>query len=317
MEITAGPHGDTISKVCCGSRYILTTSWDSTAALCNYDGRSALRATFDGPVLSGCFSSDESRLFVGSTEKRVAMVDIESSKISGVGSVFSAPVSQVCPNAPGGPWSLIAASQDGHLQTIDARQPGGISYKIDPKVVCADTASNTLVLGLEDRGVQVLDLRQISKPLFTRKLNLEHPLAQVRCSVDGKIFAASSLASRIVVEKAEPQPSAENFLFRAHRVATDNGYDAHAVFGLAFHPLDNNILVTGGTDCSVAVWDLKKRECINSYCNLLYNVSGLDVSPAGDSMAIALSSMPYLRTPAQSKNSNPSTLLIKKNIKLV
>lgn len=317
MEVTAGPHGDTISKVCCGTRHILTTSWDSTAALCNYEGRSTLRATFDGPVLSGCFSTDEARIFVGSTERRVAMVDIESSKISGVGSVFSGPVSQVCPNNPGGAWSLIAATQDGHLQTIDARQPGGISYKISPKITCADTASNTLVLGLEDRGVQVLDLRQLSKPLFTRKLNLEHPIAQVRCSADGKLYAASSLASRIVIEKVDPQPSAENFLFRAHRNATERGYDAYAIFGLSFHPLQSNILVTGGTDRCVGVWDLKKRENVRSHCNLLYEVSGLDLSPDGESMAIALNSMPYLKTPAQSKSTNPSTLLIRKDIKLV
>lgn len=81
------------------------------------------------------------------------------------------------------------------------------------------------------------------------------------------------------------------FSFKCHRTAKQGlqpHAEVYAVNCLDFHPVKESILVTGGGDCSIGLWDRERLQKVRDFTNLGAPVTKLSIHPSGFALAYAV-----------------------------
>lgn len=110
---------------------------------------------------------------------------------------------------------------------------------------------------------------------------------------DNKGFTLSSLEGRVAVEYFDTSSTVQKnkYAFKCHRVVDKNSNETiYSVNAMAFHPVDDTF-ATGGSDCIVNIWDLKKKKKILQLHKYSTSIASLTYSHDGSKLAISTSYM--------------------------
>jgi cell cycle arrest protein BUB3 len=103
-------------------------------------------------------------------------------------------------------------------------------------------------------------------------------------------YATASVEGRIAVEYFDPSPGIQEkkYAFKCHRQTIDDVDHVWPVNTLAFHPTYNTF-ASGGSDCTVPIWDHKVKKRLRQYPRYGSPVAALAFSADGARLAIGAS----------------------------
>ena len=299
----ASPPSDSVSavKFCptvSSAPLLLSTSWDCTARLHDADANALLACIpHPSPLLDACWSPSPSTAFTASFDGAIHSVDVPSSTLTALPSPHTDGVRCLAFHAPTG--LLVSAGWDGLVATTDLRSSSAPSppSKLPSSLysLSVDPHSSLMAVAGSGQALYLYDLRHPAKPTLTRASSLAH---QTRCirllpstpSSPSLGFALSTLSGRVAIDFFAPSAAHVAFAFKAHRTAASDSthQTAHPVHALAFHP-QHGTLATGGSDGTVAVWDVAARKRLGAAWTAggeQMGVVALDWSADGERLAV-------------------------------
>ncbi|KAK3375384.1 WD40-repeat-containing domain protein [Podospora didyma] len=278
----AFPEGakDTISSIRFSpvTNHMATASWDGNVYV--YDAFSATSIQgvasieIQQPVFDCDFSKDGAMIAAVGADKKVHVYDIASGQKKAFEG-HEKPVRQVrYVNIPSAGAPIIATgSWDKTVRYWDLRQPQAIA-KIDcgERVYAIDTSSALLVIALADMQVKLVNLNgNPTEVSATIKSPLSHQIRSVSASPDGTRWGLGSIEGRAGVRSLHDHDKAINLTWRCHREGptTTTGRNKevkiYSVEQVLFHPTNNNIMATAGSDGSFAFWDVKAHSRVKQF----------------------------------------------------
>ena len=184
---------------------------------------------------------------------------------------------------------VVSGGWDATLRLWDARSPDGPGrcvgkLPLPGRVYAMSTSGKRLVVATADKRIQVYDLRSLragAAPQQQRESPLKYQIRTLRCTPDGRGYAASSVEGRVALDYFDDaESSASRYAFKCHR-RTEEGKEVvfpvnalgasrtrrccaprcrALILHAAFHPVYGTF-ATGGCDGYVNIWDgvAKKR----------------------------------------------------------
>lgn len=186
---------------------------------------------------------------------------------------------------------IVSGSWDSTIRFWDPRSGECVANCNQPeRVFTMDKTPNHLIVGTASRHVWIWDIRRYDEPEQRRESPLRNQIRCIKAFPDGSKFSISSMESRVAIAYIDPDPIVQKkkFAFKCHR-HQDGGIDlAYPVHALTFHPKEE-VLLTGGGDGYVNIWDCKAQKKMGNYSPYESSISSLDFSPDGRYIAIASS----------------------------
>ena len=286
--------------------------WDSNVhVFIASDDDEGRRLAFEtgGPVL-GCETVDEGRGVVSaSLDASVTKHDLETGSRTTIGShgvsgavgstgdiAFGA--SAVRAARFSSPHVLASGGWDGRLKLWDSRCAGAtvgheaaVEAQLPGKCYGLDVAAggNHIVAVTNGRKLASYDVRSgiiAALDQIGPSVSLPYQPRCVRISPDGRSQAIAYLEGKVTIEQTATQKApGKPFTFKCHR-------KANAVFpvnAVAFSPLNNALVFTGGSDGFVNAWDISARKKIFQFAKFASSVSAIDINDTGDAIAVASS----------------------------
>jgi len=269
---------------------LLVASWDKFVRL--YDGRkNEFLGKFEqkSAVLDCAFSDDDLKGFAGGVDKTVTMIDFSSSKTTLLGAHEK---SVKCVNYNAAINAVITGSWDSCVSIWDPRTSksvGTYPHKSKCKVFTMDTNGNRLVVGYNQRQVQIFDVRQMATEQV-RESSLMNQTRCIRCSPDGEGYALSSIEGRVAIEYFDPSPKVQKkkYAFKCHRKTVGKTQTLFPVNAIAYHRTYGTF-ATGGCDGFVNVWDGNSKKRICQYQPYATSIAALSFNADGSLLAVASS----------------------------
>lgn len=191
------------------NNFLLVSSWDSKVRLWQVDRAAAIPkhvVSHNFPVLCNTWSPDGMRFFSGSCDKTVKMTDMNTLQSTDVAR-HDAPVSAVRAfTSPTMGQIVITASWDKTIKYWDCRSANPVlSVNVDKKIYCMDMSHPCLVVGTEDRIVNVYHLDQPNAPWKQFNSLLKYPPRCIAVFPSKSGFAAGSIEGRVAIQNFEEQ----------------------------------------------------------------------------------------------------------------
>lgn len=311
---------DLISKVQFSSKHtetLLSASWDSKLRLYTVEQENNVgclmqTCQFNAPLLDATWDN-QSTIYVGGLEKRVYKVDPNTGAQDIVGKDHDQAIKGLHFSRELN--AIISGSWDKSLQFIDPRSNESQFIDLPGKVFAMDASDRFLVVGMANRQFHIYDFRNLPQPVQRRESSLKYATRTVRCMPDGLGYASTSIEGRVAVEFFDPSPEvqAQKYAFKCHRLVDKfGGVDTVTpVNSIAFHPIYGTFF-SGGSDCSVCLWDHKAKKRLKQYQPMPFSVMSLDVDNRGTMLAIGCSNDSFKHDPL---NNGPkpaeSTIIIR------
>ena len=216
--------------------------------------------------------------------------------------------------------TVLSTSWDGKLHVHDLGSSQAVRVRLQAKPFALSVNPSRAVVAMADRKVAVYDLASLrsliarhgestetleAKPWQERESSLKFMTRAVACMPDGTGFATSSIEGRVSVEWFDEDMQGKTYAFKCHRQSVKTGVVApdadgqemadeemvdyvYPVNALAFNPVYGTF-ATGGGDGIVVLWDAQTRRRVRQYKDLGDSVMGLDFSPDGKYLAVAVS----------------------------
>jgi len=286
--------------------FLAASSWDG-AIRCwqtQLQSEAVLKATLQmqGPSLCCAWSTDGTKLFGGSVDKQVKMLDLNTGQQMQVAQ-HDAPVSCVkFVNHPQGQL-LITGSWDKTVKYWDARSPTPAitvplperCYSMDlkyPAFVVATAERKFLIYNLENPTVVFKLLDENSKP---SPAPLKYQTRVVSCFTVGDGFAIGSIEGRVAIQYLQEKEQQSNFSFKCHREgggqAGTNKTESsqiYAVNAISFHPTYGTFS-TAGSDGTFNFWDKDSKQRLKTFPKMPTSISATAFNRTGNIFAYSVS----------------------------
>lgn len=125
---------------------------------------------------------------------------------------------------------VVSGGWDATLRLWDARSPDGPGRCVGTlpllgRVYAMSTSGKRLVVATADKRIQVYDLRSLragAAPQQSRESPLKYQIRTLRCTPDGRGYAASSMEGRVALDFFDDTESAAGrYAFKCHRRTED------------------------------------------------------------------------------------------------
>ena len=267
--VNNGPE-DSISDISFSpqAELLSVASWDKKVRIYEVmaSGDTQGRAMYEhqGPVLSGQWFGDGSKVISGGCDNAIRAYDLQSGQSAQVGQ-HDSPVSSVrCVSVPGAAGPMIAScSWDKTLKYWDMRQQQPVStIQLPERAYTMDTAKSLLVVGTAERHICIIDLTKPGEIFKTILSPLKWQTRVVSCYPSGNGYAIGSIEGRCAIQYVDPNEQTKSgFSFRCHRqqqTSPRNESIIYAVNAISLHPVYGTF-TTAGSDGTFHVWDKDAR----------------------------------------------------------
>lgn len=232
----------------------------------------------------------------GGADKKVHLLDASSASTISF-EAHAAPVRAVrFVNVPGAASPVLATgSWDKTLRYWDVRQTSQpvCSVTLNERVYSMDSAGELLVIATADPTmVHLINLRANPAAIAnTTPSKLRYQARFVSVSSEGKHWAVGGIEGRCSAASVDPQEAKTyDFSWKCHREAQSaNKKDPIKVFTVndgCYHPIQNNVFATGGTDGEINFWDVVSHNRLKRLSNVGL-VTALSFSREGTYLAYA------------------------------
>ncbi|OTA98863.1 hypothetical protein M426DRAFT_28077 [Hypoxylon sp. CI-4A] len=170
---------------------------------------------------------------------------------------------------------LASGSWDHKLKLWDLRQQHNNNSNplaiVDcgERVYAMDSKAQLLVVATAERKLLFVDLRYPTVVARTAESQLKHQTKAVAVAPDGKCFATASIEGRCGISAVDGRDmsSETNFTFRCHRSIPDTRRVAKvwSVNDVRFHPANEAVFVTAGSDGAFIFWNRVAHSKIKTY----------------------------------------------------
>lgn len=191
------------------------------------------------------------------------------------------------------PDSIFSGGWDKRIFLWDKKEKKNkLIANLPEKIYSMDCIGNYLVVGMSNRLVYVFDKRKTDLPFQKRESSLKYQTRCVKCLPDGTGFVSSSIEGRIAVDFFnEDISNSMKYAFKCHRTKSIKEGEridiAHPIHSLIF--IRNNILLSGGADGTVNIWDIIQKKRIKMIQQCPSSISSLSFSQKTNTVAISSS----------------------------
>ncbi|KAI5863222.1 WD40 repeat-like protein [Durotheca rogersii] len=283
---------DTISSVSWSptNPYLAAASWDGHVRVYNvgpapdhaYRGPAVLQT--QRPLLGCHWARDGSLVAAGGTDCKLYILDPVTGQHDTSSDEHAAPIKAVrfvdIPGAGGGGSSIVASgSWDQTVKLWDLRQHGQVmSVPCTERVYAMDAAEHLLVVATADNTqVDLFDFRNPSAGVTTVDSALQHQAKAIAVYPDALGWATAGIEGCVAITDLEDEAErfryspldTGSFTFECHqRREVRAGVwttEIWSVNDLCFHPIDQNVLATAGSDGSFCFWDTGTGDKLREY----------------------------------------------------
>ncbi|PON43616.1 WD repeat containing protein [Parasponia andersonii] len=267
---------------------LLVSSWDSCLRL--YDvGSSVLRleAQSEASLLDCCFEN-EFTAFTAASDGSIRRYDLHTGNSEVIGnhddlSVFVGYSDETC--------QVISAGLDNKILYWDTRKKKdllclvNIGSEVDSMSVSG--FDMTVAVG---RSVYMYDLRNLSRPIQTKKSVMDVQIKCVSSLPNSRGFAVGAVDGRVAVELSSSSYSDDiRYVFRCHPKSMDKRFHLVSVNDIAFNSLIGNAFFTGDNEGYVIAWDAQSRKRLFELPRYQNSVASLSINHRGQLLAVASS----------------------------
>eukprot|EP01080_Neovahlkampfia_damariscottae_P004397 gene4397-7772_t len=266
---------------------LLATCWDGSVRIYDVDNNIVLKKyQHKGAVLDGCWNSD-SHCFTSGLDATIKMYDLENEKEIEIGKHSKAIRCLTFNNN-----RLYSGSWDETVKVWDIEKKECLhTFELPGKVYSMDISKDGkhLVVGTHGRHVYIYDLTTM-KLIQKRESSLKYQTRIIRCFIDSKGYALSSIEGRVSIEYFDVDPSVQEkkYAFKCHRTKDEGVETLYPVNGIAFHPIYGSF-ATGGSDKIVNIWDGFNKKKLVSFSPYPTSISSLSFNYDGSLLAVASS----------------------------
>ncbi|EDO05712.1 WD domain G-beta repeat family protein [Babesia bovis T2Bo] len=256
-------------------------SWDKTVRLWRISPNIGNTLTSDcvvlyrqeAPILTSCFSDDNTKFFAGGCSNTVMAYDLASRNATGVlVARHDKPVTSIY-------WvqkynALLTASWDGRVCLWDGRQSMPVWFdNVDAKIFAFHFRPNVACAGCHNGKIFVWNLDDIqhakNRVMFDSTLRCQiRSISLFPNLTDKGGFIYSSIGGRAVVKHFVEVNRDSTFTFKCHRQELQNkGGQIYSVNAIDFHN-NHGTFVTGGGDGNFVIWDKDNRSRLKQFNNV-------------------------------------------------
>jgi len=298
VDVVEAPN-DTVSCIAINAdnTYFLASSWDGSVylykmppAYTSYGSIQSpkLERTFSigKPCLSVCFMG--STICAGTVDGQLIIMDMAG----GQNTLQAHTAGLKTLNCFNNQW-IITGSFDSTMKFWDLKSAAPVhTINLPGKVYSADLKGPILTVGMSNKSVSVYDLNNIGMPRsYTTSFN--YSVRSIACSPDQEYFAVGGVEGKIDV--FYKQQETKKVSFKAHRT-TGKAFSSNI---LKYYPLNNDLLITCGSDGTVSVFDYRQRMKIG-VLEYTYPITAGDITSDGKYLMVGIGddwSKGYTTTP--------------------
>ncbi|GFE55361.1 mRNA export protein, putative [Babesia ovis] len=260
---------------------LAASSWDKTVRIWRISpaigntvtSESVMLYRQEAPVLTSCFTDDNSKFFAGGCNNTVMAYDLASRNTTGMlVAKHDKPVVGVY-------WvqkfsAIMTASWDGKLCMWDGRQSQPVwCENLESKIFASHFRPNIACVACSNGKINAwnIDNIQHSKNRVTLDSTLK---CQVRSMclfpnvTDKSGLVYTSIGGRAVVSYFMDENRSQNFSFKCHRQdVPGKSTQIYAVNAVDFHNV-HGTFVTGGGDGNFTIWDKENRSRVKTFNNV-------------------------------------------------
>ncbi|KAK3379330.1 WD40-repeat-containing domain protein [Lasiosphaeria ovina] len=293
---------DTISAVRFSpvSHHLAAASWDGGVYIYDAANSSSIKGVAvvesQSPVLDCHFSKDGAMIASAGADKKIHVYDIASGQKMDFDG-HEAPVRCLrFVDVPSANGPIIASgSWDKTVKYWDLRQPQSIAtLQCDERVYSMDSAGALLAIAVAGCKIHLVDLRT-NPGAHSQTLDspLTHQTRSVAVSPNGSRWAIGGVEGRVGIRALAEQDKNINLTWRCHRdapVATGKNKEVKvfAVNDVTFHPTNNNLLATAGSDGTFTFWDIKAHSRIKQFPNVGGSITSVAFNRDASAFAYAV-----------------------------
>lgn len=172
--------------------------------------------------------------------------------------------------------TYLTGSWDKTVKIFDSRSGTTIHNLPQPdRVYCLDTLNNTFALSTAGNRIRTYDIRMMKDTTHSTKLSWQ--IRSIALFEDG--IAAGSIEGR--AEFIHFTVKSKSLMFRCHRTSSD----IYSVSVLLGHPKNGDLIITGGGDGNVAMYDKNLRQKVYGE-SMKGMVNCIGLSKQGDVMVV-------------------------------
>ncbi|KAL0249210.1 hypothetical protein GEMRC1_004443 [Eukaryota sp. GEM-RC1] len=216
--------------------YLASTSWDGEARAYQVDpssGRAEQKLTIKRqyPLLSSCWTSDGTKVLIGSADKELSIWDIASNQFTKFGShndsvsfIKSIPEHNL----------YVSGGWDGALHYHDLRSPNPVkSLNLNSPIIGLDVRKNAILVCLASLQMHAFMMPNVDQPVLSKRCSSIHLPRAVALSNDLTFFVEACIEGRCALHSLS-NPSMDPFRFKcAHNPQMRELYATNVV---SFHP---------------------------------------------------------------------------------
>ncbi|KAI0029340.1 Poly(A)+ RNA export protein [Vararia minispora EC-137] len=274
--------------------FLAVGSWDNNVRIyaVGPQGQSEGKAMYghQAPVLDVCWNKAGTQIISGGADNAARLYDVQTGQSRQVAAHDAAVKCVRSVETPQG-TILATGSWDKTLKYWDLRSSQPVAtVQLPERCYSIDAAYPLLVAATADRHLEVFNLTNPTKAFKSSLSPLKWQTRIVSCYPTADGFAVGSVEARAAMEYTEHWCHSKCYTFRCHRKeVTKAEYLVHSVNGVLFHPVQQSVFATCGSDGGVTFWDRDARTRLFSFDQQDGPISSIAFNSNGAIFAYAVS----------------------------